>query len=144
MARGTVPRSHIASIVETARAAFRLDVAAALLAFEPALFRAQRRLGRTPRGWAHRSLAQQFDQPVDGVGAVALLGAETLRMNHDHAVLSHALAGKAIEPKCGIFRQHDPACVETQLCRGRELVDVLPAGAGSAHERYIDVVLVDR
>ena len=87
---------------------------------------------------------KQFEQPVDGVGAVALLGAEALRVDHDHAVLGHALAGEAIEPKCGIFRQRDPARVETQLRRGRELVDVLPAGAGSAHEGDIDVVLVDR
>ncbi len=44
----------------------------------------------------HHGLAQEFDQPVDGVGAVALLGAEALRVNHDHAVLGHALAGEPV------------------------------------------------
>ena len=39
-----------ASIVESSRAALRLDVAAALFAFEPAFFRTQRRLGRRGAG----------------------------------------------------------------------------------------------
>ena len=34
--------------------------------------------------------------------------------------------------------------VEAQLRGGRELVDVLPAGTGGAHEADLDVVLVDR
>src|SRR6266566_2868456 len=87
-----------ASIVKTAPA-FCLDVAAALLAFEAALFRPECRLGRPPRRRPRHGLAQQFDQAVDRVGAIALLGAETLGMDHDHAVLGHALAGQACKPR---------------------------------------------
>src|ERR1017187_5155546 len=94
-----------ASIVESARAALRLDVAAALLAFQPALFRSQRRPGRPPRNRPHHGLAQQVEQAIDGVGAVAFLGAETLRMNHNHAVLGHTLAGEPVEPRRGISSQ---------------------------------------
>ena len=65
-------------------------------------------------------------------------------MNNDHAVLGHALAGKPAEPRRDIGSQRDPPRVETQLRRGRQLVDVLPAGAGSANESDVDVVLVDR
>src|SRR5580704_14538478 len=82
------------SIVEAARAALRLDVAAVLFAFEPALFRSQRRPGRPSRNRAGHGFAQQLDQTVDRISAVALLGAEALRMNHDHAVLGHALASE--------------------------------------------------
>src|SRR4051812_14148598 len=72
--------SESCSIVESRRAAPCLDVAAAFLAFQPALLRSQGRLGRPPRDRPHQSFAQQFEQAVDGIGAVALLGAETLRM----------------------------------------------------------------
>ena len=81
------------------RAAPGLDVAAALLAFEPALLRAEGRLGRAARRRPDQRFAQQFEQAVDGVGAVALLGAEALGVDHDHAVLGHALAGEAGEPR---------------------------------------------
>src|ERR1019366_5371757 len=80
---------------------------------------------------------------IDGVGAVAFLGAETLRMNHDHAVLGHALAGEPVEPRRGIGRQRDPAGIETQLRGGRKLVDVLSAWSRGADEADLDVVLVD-
>src|SRR3974390_2647324 len=93
------------SILETARAALRLDVAAALLAFQPALFRSECRLRRPPRGGRRHGLAQQFDQAIDRVSAVALLGAEALRVDHDHAVLGQALASKLGKPRLCIGGQ---------------------------------------
>ena len=42
-----------------------------------------------------------------------------------------------------IFGEGDPPGVEAQLRRGRELVDVLAARAGGAHEADLDVVFVD-
>src|SRR5689334_25018755 len=89
-------------------------------------------------------LAQQFDQPFDRISAVALLAAETLRVDHDYAVLGHALAGKPADSRRDVGSQRDPAGIETQLRRGRELVDVLPARAGGANERNLDLVLVNR
>src|SRR6185437_3225730 len=127
------------SVVVAAGTAPRLDVAAALFALQPSLLRPEGRLGRAARGRPDRGFAQQFDQPVDCVGAVALLGAEALRKDHDHAVLGHALAGEPIEPRAQIVRQHDASGVEAQLRGGGELVDVLPARAGGAHEADLDV-----
>src|ERR1700722_11775590 len=128
----------MALIVEAA-GALRLDVAAALLAFETALFRAKRRLGRTPDDRPNHGLAQQFQQAIDRVGAVALLGAETLRVDYDHAVLGHALAGQPVEPHLRIGWQRDPLCIEPQLRRRRELVDVLSARSGGAHKADLDI-----
>src|SRR3954467_8192125 len=59
------------SIVEARGVALRLDVAAALLAFQPPLLRAEGRLGGAPRDRPHHGFAQYFEQAVDGVGAVA-------------------------------------------------------------------------
>src|SRR5205085_8549835 len=84
-------RRREALVVESAGAAAGLDVAAALLAFEAPLLRTERRLGRPTRRWPYHGFAQQFDQAIDGIGAVALLGAEALGVDHDHAVLGHAL-----------------------------------------------------
>src|SRR5215813_7609065 len=72
------------SIVEAAGAAAGLDVAATLLAFEAALFGAEGRLGRTARCRADERLAEQLQQTIDGIGAVALLGTEALGVDHDH------------------------------------------------------------
>src|SRR5882724_1006649 len=134
---------HVASILKSARAALGLDVAAALFAFEPALFRSQRWPGGPSRNGARHGLAQEFDQTLDGIGAIALLGAEALRMNHDHAVLGQALAGEPGEARLGVRRQRYPAGIEPQLRSSRELVDVLAAGSRGAHEGDIDVVIID-
>src|ERR1700682_91283 len=113
----TLPREKAQTlIVESDRAALGLDVAAAFLAFDPALFRSERRLGRTTRRRPDRRLAQEFEQPICCVGAGGLLGAGGAR----------AAAG-----------------IEAQLGCGRQLVDVLATGTGGANERDIDVVLVD-
>src|SRR6188474_1238685 len=90
------------SIVEVRGVALRLDVAAALLAFQPSLLRAEGRLGGAPRYRPYHGFAQDFEQAVDGVGAVAFLGAEALGVDHDHAFLGHALAGNPVQPERGV------------------------------------------
>src|SRR4029079_4343748 len=71
------------SIVETRGGALRLDVAAAFLASEPPLLGAEGGLGGAPRDRPHHGFAQYFEQAVDRVGPVALLGAEALGVDHD-------------------------------------------------------------
>src|SRR5690242_11473208 len=117
-----------ASVVEATAAAARLDVAAPFLAFEASLFRAQRRPGRPARLGALHRRAQEFCQTLDRVGAVALLGAEALRLDHDHPFLGHAAARKPSKARSRVGRQRDAARIEAQLCRRGDLVDVLPAG----------------
>src|SRR5947209_8081705 len=149
---GQVGTTHMAdrtmeealSVVETtAAAASGLDVATALLALEPALLGAKGRLRRPPRFRPHHGLAQDLEEAINGVLPVALLGAESLRLNHDDAVLGHALAGQAGKTQAGILRQGQLARVEAQLRRGRDLVDVLASRAGRADKADLDIVLVD-
>src|SRR5512144_1914692 len=102
------------SVVEARGVALRLDVAAALLAFQPPLLRAEGRLGGAPRYRPYHGFAQYFEQAVNGVGAVALLGAEALGVDHDHAVLGHALAGDPVQPQGRVFRQRDLARIEAE------------------------------
>src|ERR1700730_18190060 len=109
-----------ASIVESDRDALCSDVAAALFAFDPALFRSERRLGRPPRNRAHQRLAQQFEAGVDGVGAVALLGTETLPRDPDPAALGHARPGEPVEPRRDVVGKGDFARIEPQLGCGCE------------------------
>jgi hypothetical protein len=65
-------------------------------------------------------------------------------VDHDHALLGHALAGNPVQPQGRVFRQRDLARVEAELGGRGELVDVLPARAGGADEADLDVVLIDR
>src|SRR5688500_7229785 len=102
----------MASIVEARGVALCLDVAAVLLAFEPPLLRAEGRLGGSPRYRPYHGFTQDFEQAVDGVGAVAFLGAEALGVDHDDAVLGHALAGNPVESQGRILRQRDLPRIE--------------------------------
>src|SRR5205807_563800 len=65
------------SVVKTPLAAHRLDLAADLLAFEPALLRGEGRPRGATRLRPHAGLAKQLHQPLDRIGSIALLGAET-------------------------------------------------------------------
>src|ERR1700712_4445818 len=67
-ARRTASGTPAASILDPARAALRLDVAAALLAFQPAFFRPHGRLGGAARDGTYGGFAEQFEQAVDGIG----------------------------------------------------------------------------
>src|SRR5215469_16109837 len=82
------------SILKSARVSVGLDVASPFFALEAALPRAGRRFGGTARGGAFHRLGEQRNQTFDRISAVALLGSKALRLNHDHAVLGHALAGE--------------------------------------------------
>src|SRR5712691_390979 len=121
-----------------------LDRGAAFLAFEAALARAPGRLGRPARDRRHRGALDQLDQPVERVLAVALLGAVALRGDHQHALVGEPPPGEALEPRAHVSRQRRRAAhVEAQLHRGRELVDVLPAGPRGADEALLELALVD-
>ncbi len=79
---------------------------------------AQGRPGGAAWRRADHGLTQQRFQALDRVGAVALLGTEALRVNDNHAILGHALAGQSGKPQGGILWNRNAACVEAQHCRG--------------------------
>ena len=81
---------------------------------------------------------------VASIGAVALLGAEAVGLDDDHAVLGGALAGQRDRAVAHSLRQ--AGCVfrvETKLDRGRHLVDVLPTRSGGADEALRKLAFVD-
>ena len=118
----------------------RLALACSLRRFEASVgLVARRGFGR------HGGAADQIDKPGEGFGAIALLLAEALRLYNKHAVIVHAPAGEA--PQAGKeiwFNRGRAGRIEAQLDRGRQLVDVLPAGPGGADEALGEFALVDR
>ena len=90
-------------------------------------------------------LADEVGQPRARVLAVALLRAEALGADDEHALVRDAPPGEPHQPVAHGERQAaGMAHVETQLDRGRDLVDVLPARPRGADEALLEVALVDR
>src|SRR5258707_12597567 len=65
-----------------------LEPGSPLLGFQPPLSGGEGRAGLPAFDRPHRSVADQLDEPLQRVGAVALLGAVALRRDDEHAVLS--------------------------------------------------------
>src|SRR6266849_176887 len=121
-----------------------LDGAAALLGLEPALARAGGRLGGPAGEGRHGRPSDQFDQAVERVLAVALLGAVALRGDHQHALARQSPAGQPFKPSAHIVGQALRAAhVEAKLHRARELVDILPTRSRGADEPLLELALVD-
>src|SRR3977135_371384 len=95
-----------------------LDGGAALLRFDPALARAPGGLGRPARNRRHGRALDQFDEAIERVRAVALLGAVALRGDHQHALACQSPAGEALEPDAHVAGEvRRAAHVEAELHR---------------------------
>src|SRR5215831_5085064 len=126
------------------RAAQAFDARAALFRFEPALAGAGGRLGRPAWNRRHGGAADQINETLARVLAVAFLGAMALGVDHDHAVAREASAGEPLEPRAHVVgKVRRAAHVEAKLHRARELVDVLPAGPRRADEMLLELALAD-
>src|SRR3954447_14381312 len=100
--------------------------------------RAARRRGRL--GGA----ADQVEEALLGVLAVALLGAVALGGDDQDAVAGQPAAGQLLEALAhGLGQARGAADVEAELDGGGELVDVLAAGAGAADEALFKLPLVE-
>src|SRR5690606_17740991 len=78
------------------------------------------------------------------IGAVALLGAEADGGDQHLAGLGGAAAGQLEQPFLDRFGERGGVDhIEAQLDAGRDLVDVLPAGAAGAEEAEVQLVLGD-
>ncbi len=77
--------------------------------------------------------------------AVTLADARTAHLVVDsNAVVSrHAVPGARDQPLLHLGRERRGANVEAQLDRGRDLIDVLTAGARGADEPLLDVAVVE-
>src|SRR5207342_3515611 len=72
--------------IPVARVAAPLDRTAFALGTEPALLRAAGRLGRDPRPGRMQAGFDEARQPLARILPVAILGAEALRADHEHAL----------------------------------------------------------
>src|SRR5262245_5972159 len=95
------------------------------------------RLRRTP--WRRRRRgrpADQVEEPLAGVLAVANLGAEAGGGDDEHAVCGQPASREPLQALAHVLWQRlRGAHVEAQLYGGCNLVDVLPAGTRGAQER---------
>lgn len=120
----------------TARA---FDFAALFFTVETALARCAGRAGGLARFRLVAGFAYQREQPFQRVGAVAALQAKALRGNGDHAVRGNAVAGECYQAFAHVVRQRRRVpSIKLKLHGRRNLVDVLPAGAGGTHEGFFD------
>ncbi len=86
----------------------------------------------------------EIDQPLVSILAIALLRAEAPRHDDDRALDGHPPPGEPTQSRLGCCIKTSRASnIEAKLHRGRDLVDVLAAGAAGAHENLLDRVLVD-
>jgi hypothetical protein len=131
-------------VVVRASSALVFEGGAAGFGGEAAALGGEGGLGRAAGGRGQGGAADQRDQAVERVLAVALLGAEAAGGDHDDAVLGQAAAGEARRPLAHLRRQgRGTGEVEAQLHRGRELVDVLSAGAGGADKAFLDLAVIE-
>src|SRR5690606_7064353 len=74
--------------------------------------------------------------------AIALLGAETLRLDHQHAIGGHPAVALAQQARArGLVERRRVGHVKAQLNRRRHLVDVLPARSAGTNEAFDDLVV---
>ena len=138
------PFSCPAPLLVTGTGAQLLHSPAHSFSLKPALLARQCWPRGPARPWRRRCLPDKRGKPLTGVGAVALLGAITLRDEDQHAILGHAPATELDEALKNIGGKRGRARrVEAKLHGGRHLVDVLTAGTRRKHEALLDFLLGD-
>ena len=119
------------------------DIAAFLFRVDPFAFRRQGRAGFDAKFFAFGGFAQQCQKPFYRILLVAFLGAVTLRVKNDFAVIGQLAAcqfAQSITHALRQFRQVIDA--HAHLYRGRYFIDVLAARSGCAHELELQVAFI--
>jgi hypothetical protein len=79
-----------------------------------------------PDGGSQGRLLDQQNEAIQCVTPICLLRSETLGRDDDNAFLGQATPSEPLEPRADcVWQRGRPARVETDLNRGRDLVDVL-------------------
>lgn len=139
-------RRRLSSIpaVVSRGAALLLEGGAAGFLFEPPGIRGRGRAGRAARRRGNGSAAEQGDKALECILPVPLLCPKATCRDHEDPVLGQASAGKAGQPPLDFgSKPSDIGERKTQLYGARDLVDILPAGAGSADEIFHDPAVID-
>ena len=125
--------------VKTLFAAYLLDLAAFLFPFQAFFLGCLRRPGFVTRLWSFTCLFDQFIKTRDGVFAIFLLRAESIRGDDQHPLRANSPTRELNQPRADILREGSGIChVEAQLHRSRDLVHIL-----SARSRCADIFEVD-
>ena len=120
--------------VQTDLATVFLDGRAPLLRIDAARLRGFARAGRNPSGLTDVRAVDQLDHPFARVCAVGFACAVVARGDDQFAAYRHLAARQNLQlPECIRF-QPERIDIDAKLARGRDLVDVLPAGAGRGEE----------
>jgi hypothetical protein len=131
-------------IAVTVGPALTLDRGAVGFLLEPPGIRGRGRAGRTARRRGNGSAAEQFDEALERILPVPLLSAKPTCRDHQDAVLGQASAGKTGQlPLDFGGKPSDVGERKAQLYCARNLIDILPAGAGSADEIFHDPAVID-
>src|SRR5690242_7455923 len=103
------------------------------LGFEPRRALAAARFGGAPRPRRRRRAADEVEEPLQRVGAIAFAGAKAPGGDYDDAIARHAPAAETLEARAGFrIERRRSIDIEAQLDRRRDLVDVLAAGPRGA------------
>ena len=120
-----------------------LDRAALALLVDPLGLRGPARPRRLALGLDHMGSGDHFRQPAAGIGAVGLLRAEAPRGDESSPPPVTRLPAMLLQPLIGVRVKAEPEQVDAELDRGRDLVDVLPAGAGRGEEGFAERIFRD-
>src|ERR1700720_3210228 len=121
-----------------------LDPGSVFLRGQTPFLRSAGRPGGPARRRRHAGALDQLDEAVERILSVALLGAVTLRHDDQNAVAGEPAARQPFQPHAHVGGQRGRAAhVEAQLHGARELVDVLAARPGSAHEALLQLAFLD-
>lgn len=121
-----------------------LGFAPAALGIQPSLPGCKRRLGLPAEFGLLCGFADQLDQPIHGVLAVALLASKSLGSNNQCALLGHSTPSQAHQTLAHVSGQgRGVVHIEAELYGGGSLVDVLAARPRSSDEVEFDFVLVN-
>ena len=122
-----------------------LDTGTALLSLDAALARGGRGPGRSPLHLGAGGTANEIDKAVECILPIAHLRPMPLRGEDDNAVTGQSRTRQAFQPRTNVRRQRRRMTrIEAKLDCAGNLVDVLPAWAGSADELFNDLPLIKR
>jgi len=120
------------------------DAFPVLFGLNATLARCLSRPGRPPHPRLDCRAADQFEEAIERILTVAPLRAVSLRDDDQNAIAREPGAAESLKPRSHFLRQRwRLPHIEAKLDRGRELIDILPARARSAHEAFFDFALVD-
>jgi len=112
---------------------------------QAALARALTRLGGAAHLRNDTSLADQVEEPLARIIAVAPLSAVAVCLDDENPIGGQALPGQSHQPPTDILRQRRRALhVEAQLHRRGDLVHVLPARPRRTHKTFHQLARIQR